>query len=79
MLITFQKDLQPLILQAFGKTKDKQGFIVDKKTRERVITPDGEHLQATDFAGLTKGSVVYLKSDIVSLITYVEKKHGSYR
>jgi len=75
MLITFHKNLKLDILKLFGKTKDRDGYIIDSTTKEKVLTKDGEELTIKEFAGLTKGSVVYLKSDIISLIKYIDKKH----
>jgi len=75
MLITFHKSLKSDILKAFGKSEDNDEYIIDSATKKRVLTKDGEELTMEEFAGLTKGSVVYLKSDIISLINFIEKKH----
>lgn len=75
--ITFDKLLTTDILSAFGKTTkidDGEEFIIDGATGEKVLTQNGEPIRISEFAGLTKGSEIYLKSDLVSLIQYVEKQ-----
>jgi len=66
--ITFDKESKIDILGYFGKTTDKEGFIIEQKSRERVLTENGEPLTFDDFAGLKHGSLVFLKSDIGSII-----------
>lgn len=66
--ITFDDSAREFVLDAFGKT-DRDGFIVEKKkTDQKVLTPRGEEISLKDFAGMRKGSVIFVKSDIVSLI-----------
>lgn len=66
--ITFDASAQEFVLDAFGKTI-QDGFVVEKRdTDERVLTPRGEEIPAKEFAGVRRGSTVFLKSDIVSLI-----------
>lgn len=68
MRITFDSTARDFILDAFGK-KSQGGFIVEKShPDQRVITPRGEEIPVKDFAGVRKGSVIFVKSDIVSLI-----------
>ncbi len=75
--ITFDKPLAKYVLQAFGKTTrmdDGEEYIVDSAGGEKVLTQNGEPIRISEFAGLTKGSEIYLKSDLVSLIQYVERQ-----
>lgn len=75
--ITFDKPLAKHILRAFGKTtgiEDGEEYIVDGTTGEKVLTQNGEPIKLFEFAGLTRGSEIYLKSDLVSLIQYVERQ-----
>jgi hypothetical protein len=59
-------------LDAFGKTIEN-GFIVEKtKIGQKVLTPRGEEIKVTEFAGVRKGSAIFLKSDIVSLVEAAE-------
>lgn len=72
MKITFDESARAFVLDAFGKTI-RDGFIVEKKKpSEKVITPRGEEVAVKDFAGVRKGSVILVKSDIVSLVEAAE-------
>lgn len=74
MRIIFNNSLSSEILKAFGKTIDKQGYIVSGRAKKRVFSQDGDEIRLEEFAGVIPGSEIYLKSDIVSLIKYVEGK-----
>lgn len=66
--ITFDSSARDFILDTFGKTV-RGGFIVEKgKPGQRVLTPRGEEIPLKEFAGVRKGSIVIIKSDIVSLV-----------
>lgn len=72
MEITFDESTRAFILDAFGKTVS-DGFVVEKsKPSEKVITPRGEDVPVKDFAGVRKGSVIFVKNDIVSLVETAE-------
>ncbi|MEK7513603.1 MAG: hypothetical protein AAB580_01815 [Patescibacteria group bacterium] len=71
-VFTFHKSIGFNILSAFGKRIDGDGLIVDNKTGERILSRNGEEVNIKEFAGITKGSKIYLKSDIPSLIEFVE-------
>lgn len=71
--ITFDHELINDVLSAFGKIKDSEGYIIERKSSKRVFTPNGEEIHVNEFAGITRGSEIYLKSDIISLIEFVEK------
>lgn len=67
--ITFSNNTKKFILSAFNKTVDDQNFIVEKSNKnQRVLTPDGEEVEFDKFAGIKKGSEVFIKSDLLSLI-----------
>lgn len=66
--VTFDTSTRDLVLEAFGKAASN-GFVVEKaKSDQRVLTPRGEEIPLKEFAGVRKGSAVFLKSDIVSLV-----------
>jgi hypothetical protein len=68
-VITFDAEFKEKILEAFGKTTDQEGYVVEKNnSAQRILTPDGEPLLSKDFVGIRKGSLVFIKSDINSLI-----------
>lgn len=66
--VTFDQSARNFVLEAFGKTV-KDGFVVEKSQPSlKVLTPRGEEIPVKEFAGIRKGSAVFVKSDIVSLI-----------
>ena len=72
MRITFDSSARDFILDAFGK-KLRDGFIVEKtRPDQKVLTPRGEEIPVKEFAGVRKGSVIFVKSDIVSLVEAAE-------
>jgi hypothetical protein len=74
VVITFEKSAKELILSFFDKTIDEEGFIVETDDRtQRVITPDGEEITLDEFAGIRKGSEIFIKSDLPSVIELVDK------
>ena len=67
--ITFDKASADFILEAFGKTVDKEGYIVEKEnTKQRVLAEDGQEIEKLQFAGVRKGSEIFIKSDLISLM-----------
>ena len=70
MIITFDDSTRDFVLGAFGKTLDADGYVSDDG--HRVLTPRGEDISVEEFAGVRKGSVVFVKSDITSLIEAAE-------
>lgn len=69
MRITFDKGSRDFILDAFGKCVNEDGFIADKKDpTQKVLTPRGEEIKASEFIGVRKGSTIFVKSDIVSIV-----------
>jgi hypothetical protein len=67
--ILFDESAKEFILSAFDKDIDESGFIVEKNNPgQRVLAQDGQEVEAKDFAGIKKGSEVFIKSDLISLI-----------
>ncbi|MCK9431791.1 MAG: hypothetical protein M0R00_02410 [Candidatus Omnitrophica bacterium] len=72
-IITFEKNAGLQILDAFKKSVDENGYIVEKSNpTQKVLTIDGEELALKDFAGIRKGSAIFIKSDLVSIINLVD-------
>lgn len=76
-MITFEPtvEIKRAILDAFDKTVDELGFIVEKSDpTQRVLTSDGKELEFDRFAGIapghTKGSLRFIRDDIFSLIKF---------
>ena len=73
-IITFDVSVKKDILSFFGKTVDENGFLVEKEDfQQKVITQDGEEIKFDDFAGIRKGSEIFIKSDLPSLIDLMDK------
>ena len=71
--ITFDESATAFVLDAFGKKTSPDGFVVEKKDADqKVVTPRGEEIQQAEFAGIRKGSIVLLKTNIVSLVEAAE-------
>ncbi len=67
--ITFDKTAKEKILQIFGLTIDEDNFIVEQTNRsQRVISSNGDEVKLEEFAGIVKGSLIFYKSDLPSLI-----------
>lgn len=70
--VTFDAGSRDFVLDAFGKAA-RGGFIVEKSdSNQKVLTPRGEEIPVQDFAGIRKGSAIFVKSDIVSLVEAAE-------
>jgi hypothetical protein len=68
-IITFEKEAKREILDLFGKTLDAEGYIVDKQDpSQKILASDGNYLTLDDFAGIRNGSLIFIRSDINSVI-----------
>lgn len=73
-IITFDKSAKDKILGIFGLTIDGDGYVVEKSNpKQKVLSPDGEEVLAERFAGIKKGSLLFFKSDLVSLIELADR------
>jgi hypothetical protein len=72
--LLFNEKSLPLILEAFGKSI-KDGIIIETATGEPVLTPEGEEIEASKFGGLKKGSEIFLKDDLYSIMNLAEGKY----
>ncbi|MBU0662702.1 MAG: hypothetical protein ABH854_00585 [Candidatus Diapherotrites archaeon] len=67
--ITFDKNARKDILDLLDKTVDEDGLIVEKeKPEQKVLTFDGEEISLEEFGGVKRGSEVFIKDNLVSLI-----------
>ena len=68
--VLFDSSVKNQILDIFDKEVDSQGYIKEKsKSAEHILTQSGEEIKRDRFAGIRKGSEIFLKSD---LPTYLE-------
>lgn len=66
--IVFDDASRKIILQIFGKGIDNQGYIFDLKTNQRVLSPEGNEVPIQDFAGIKKGSEIFITKDLPALL-----------
>ena len=72
-VVRFDSSLKKKILSAFDKDVDSEGFIIEENSREKVLSgEEGENIKLEDFAGIKKGSQVFIKSDLASLLKSME-------
>jgi hypothetical protein len=73
--IVYDHRLKKEVLGLFGKELNSNGYIIQKNTKELVLAKnDVLPIHIDNFAGIEKGSEVFIRSDITSLIEYVEEK-----
>lgn len=73
-IITFENSAKEIILSFFDKIVDDEGFIVEKDDpTQKVLTPDGQEVTFEEFAGIRKGSEIFIKSDLPSMIELADK------
>ncbi|MFH1751381.1 MAG: hypothetical protein ABH821_00350 [archaeon] len=67
--IVFDKNAKKVVLELLEKTVDEEGLIVEKgNPAQKVLTFDGEEISLQEFGGVQKGSEVFIKDNLVSLI-----------
>lgn len=71
--IVFDKGAKETILKSLNKSVDEDGYIIDNSNGKKVPSLDGTYITASEFAGVVKGSELYVKSDIVSLIEATDR------
>lgn len=71
--VTVRRNALDAVLAEFDKTVDDDGFIVEEKTGDPVLTPRGEEVAVEDLAGLADGSEIYIDDNFVSILEYVER------
>lgn len=77
-IIIFDNSAREFILESFNKITNKEGYIVEKSNpAQKVLSPDGEPIKETEFAGVKKGSEVFIKSDLLSIIELSDKLQGT--
>jgi hypothetical protein len=74
--LTFSESAKPYILKIFGMSTDDKGIIIDIKTKEKVLTRNGEECHIDDFVGICKGFGIVKEGivNIVELSDYIKKQ-----
>ncbi len=70
-VVEFDKASKLHLFALFGKASDAEGYVIDSTNGERVLTRDGEEIRLNELVGYKKGSEIFIKNDITSLIDYV--------
>jgi len=71
--VTFDASAKLEVLSCFGKTVDAGDFIVESDDMtQKVVTPDGDNIRLNEFAGIKKGSEIYIKRNLPSLIELLD-------
>ena len=68
--VIFNDASRDLVLSFFGKAIDQDGYIIEKDTGRRVLTPNNDEVRKEDFAGFTPGSEIVLTKDLPFLLQY---------
>lgn len=72
--IVFDDNAKKDILEMFGKQIKEDGAIIEKANPEQqVLTPGGEEITIDNFGGIKKGSEIFIKKDVVSLLRLLKK------
>jgi len=68
-ILTFDESINDEILDIFDKSQDSEGFIVEKDNpKQRVLSEDGQEVNIKEFGGIRKGSEIFIKKDLISLM-----------
>ena len=77
--MTFTKSAIPFVLKAFDHEINTEGFIMDSKTKERILSPEGVFLTKENFGGIIKskkdGSPVFLEKGLLTAIKICEGEY----
>lgn len=68
MNIYFDKSLKRHFLTSQKLITNESGYIVDQETGERVRDENKKLIKTKDFAGIRKGSRIFLSADITTVI-----------
>ena len=67
--IVFDKSAKKDILEILDKTTDADGTIVEKDNpSQKVLTFEGDEITLEEFGGVQKGSQVFIRNNLISLI-----------
>jgi len=69
--VTFDAGSKEWILGIFSKTVDSEGFIIEKKDKSRVQTPEGIDITLDELSFIKKGSEKFITGDLTSFMKLV--------
>ena len=73
--ITFDESAKIDILSYLDKAIDSEGYIVEKNNpSQRVLTFEGEEILLEEWGGVRKGSEIFFKKNLISLMRLLKRK-----
>ena len=67
--LTFDDTAKETVLEYMDKKINKDCVIVEKQdASQRVLSVEGEEVSIDEFGGIRKGSEVFIKNDLISLM-----------
>lgn len=72
--LTFDTSAKRDVLSFFNKEINEDGLIVEASNEEPVVGIDGSEVHEKEFAGIKKGSEIFLKTDLISMLKLADKK-----
>lgn len=75
--LTFHESAAEYVVESFGREVDSEGYIVDPETGERETTPEGNPVKIDEFAGIEKGSEIFLDDDFETLVQHIKRRRES--
>ena len=76
--IIFSEEDIPRILDIFDKGTDEGGYIIDKETKLRIVSNEGEEILAKDLGNVIKGSEIFIKADIASFSKFIAERGDEF-
>ena len=56
------------VLALLGKSVNGEGYIIELSTGERVVSPTNQEILLSSFAGIRKGSEIFITNDLPALL-----------
>ena len=72
--ILFNKQAIPYVLEIFGAAINEEGFIINADSGELKLDPENEPISSKEFGGIKKGSEIFFKKDITTILNLAEGK-----
>lgn len=72
--ILFNKQAIPYVLDIFGAAINGDGLIINADSGDLILDPDKEPISSKEFGGIKKGSEIFFKNDIATILNLAEGK-----
>jgi hypothetical protein len=74
MNIYYDKSLKRDLMKSHNLDIDESNYIIDKKSRKRILDINKEYIKANQFGGFKKGSIQYLTENIQTILQEAGQK-----